>query len=291
MMRLSKYDLISPSAYLMDGVGHIKAVQLKDIDALPYKLDTYRWYLAALMFSINDYIEQLGVEQETIDSAKETYEASGLEFTVFDLHLVNAGMISTLLLALDFFISEDVSWDSKISAFVVHNGTSINENGEEVADDIVGHITRDNYQDVVDVILQRCAVKTADDIEEEHPRFKNEKARKMWERYQAFVKKQKEAETQKNSEFFELGNIISALAHKQPSLNMLNIWDMTIYNVYDQFDFERDGVGYDISALNYSVWGADEKHHFDIDAWFKRKSPVTGSSDDLFSMAQNAKNN
>lgn len=214
----------------------------------------------------------------------------GLELSVFDLHVLHKDMLSALLLALDFFISEDVTYLPTKQAFVIHRGMNTSDPSQPVPENVVGYISRGNYQDVVDVIMQRCAVKTVDDIEEERPKFKNEKARLMWERQQAFLQRQREAESKANAEFFDLGNIISSLAYRQSGLNMINVWDMTVYNAYSQFEFERDGVVFDVSALSYSVWGADEKHKFDIDAWFKRKSPVSGSSDDLFSMAQQAKN-
>lgn len=289
MIKLSKFDLISPSPYLIDDVGHINAIRLRDIDSLPHKYDTYRQYLSVLLLDIEDYVKQFKIPQSAIDRVKEQFLAEGMELCVFDLHIINQDILSVLIVVMDFFIQEDVSYDVKDKKFIIYNGIK-HIDGRDEPDNIVGCINRDNYQDVVDVILQRLGVKSAEDIEEEHPKFANKKAQEMWERQQEFFKKQREKESDKNQEFFELGNIISALAYRKDGLNMINIWDMTLYNVLNQFEFQRDGVVYDISALNYSVWGSDDKHKFDIDAWFKRKAPVAGGSDDLFSMAQNAKN-
>lgn len=289
MIKLSRYDLISPTPYWVEGVGHVEAIKLKDVDALPSKYDTYKQFVSLLLLDIDDYIEQFHIPKETIENVQKEFEQHDLTLCVYDIHIVNKQILGELLLALNFFITEDVSFDHEQGNFIVHNGF-IDEGDVETPKDIVGYINRDNYTDVVEVILQRLGVKSAEDIEEEHPKFANEKARQMWERQQKFFKEQQDRESKANAEFFDLGNIISSLANRQSGLNMINIWDMTLYNVYDQFDFERDGAVYTISALNYSVWGSDEKHKFDIDAWFKRKPPVAGDSDDLFSMAQNAKN-
>lgn len=289
MIKLSKFDLISPSSYLIDDVGHINAIRLKDIDALPHKYETYRQYLSVLLLDIDDYINQFNIPQVAIDQVKEQFKKSGMDLCVYDLHVINENILGIIVVILNFFIEEDVSFDMKTKRFVIHNGMKESD-GEEVPDQIVGYIDRENYQDIVDVILQRLGEKSSEDIEEEHPKFANKKAQEMWERQQEFLKKQKAKETADNHEFFDIGNIIASLSYRQDSLNMINIWDMTLYNVLDQFEFQRDGVVYDISALNYSVWGTDEKHKFDIDAWFKRKTPVAGDSDDLFSMAQKAKN-
>ena len=72
----------------------------------------------------------------------------------------------------------------------------------------------------------------------------------------------------------ELANIISCVAAKNHNgLNMINIWDMTIYNLYEQFKLIRENNMHDAETLSVFVWG-DESNKFDIDAWFKEKFKV-----------------
>ena len=66
-----------------------------------------------------------------------------------------------------------------------------------------------------------------------------------------------------------LGNIISVVANKHPSINILNIWELTIYQLWDTFNRLSNNNIYDISALSVAVWG-DEKKQFNISDWFKR---------------------
>ena len=72
----------------------------------------------------------------------------------------------------------------------------------------------------------------------------------------------------------ELANIISCVAAKNHNgLNMINIWDMTIYNLYEQFKLIRENNIHDAETLSVFVWG-DESNKFDIDGWFKEKFKV-----------------
>ena len=67
----------------------------------------------------------------------------------------------------------------------------------------------------------------------------------------------------------ELGNIISAVANKSPSLNILNIWDLTIYQIWDCFSRISNNSIYDIQSMSVAAWG-DNDNRFDASAWFKR---------------------
>ena len=66
----------------------------------------------------------------------------------------------------------------------------------------------------------------------------------------------------------ELPNVISALASYHNSLNMINIWDMTVYQVYDQFKRLQNNTIYNIQSMSTSVWG-DKENKFNITKWFE----------------------
>ena len=67
----------------------------------------------------------------------------------------------------------------------------------------------------------------------------------------------------------ELGNIISAVANKSHSLNILNIWDLTVFQVWDCFSRLSNNSIYDIQSMSVAAWG-NKDNAFDISAWFKR---------------------
>ena len=67
----------------------------------------------------------------------------------------------------------------------------------------------------------------------------------------------------------ELGNIISAVANKSQSLNILNIWDLTVYQLWDCFSRLSNNSIYDIQSMSVAAWG-NKDNYFDATAWFKR---------------------
>ena len=67
-MELSYYDLVSPSPYNLNGVGHIKAVTLAEIDSLPYKLDTYLSYVNILKMDKDTYYKVTDMSEKDIDA-------------------------------------------------------------------------------------------------------------------------------------------------------------------------------------------------------------------------------
>ena len=80
------------------------------------------------------------------------------------------------------------------------------------------------------------------------------------------AEKAKATKTDKN---MELGNIISAVANKSHSLNILNIWNITIFQLWDSFSRQTNNNIYDINSMNVAAWG-NKDNHFDANAWFKR---------------------
>lgn len=238
-MTLSKYDLISPSSYNMAGVGHVKAIRLCDIDALPDKYETYTLYTTILNCDGDALFEMLGADK-----------IEGL--SVFDILVSNETLLGQTFLVLDFFFDEDIAYIRDQKKFILSK-----------MDNIVGEIDRDNFAEVASVILQRCAISSGE--KENKPIFKNARAKQVWEKMYA-----KGAETPKDfadRKKYDIGNIISHLASRGSGLNILNIWNMTIYNVYDQFMILRTAEAHNISSMSVAVWG-DKDKKFDVDSWF-----------------------
>ena len=73
---------------------------------------------------------------------------------------------------------------------------------------------------------------------------------------------------QKVDPSFSLWNIIGAVTSRHPSLNLTNIWQMTVYQLYDQFARVRDQVAFDVYSTRWAVWGKDK---LDQSLWFKQE--------------------
>ncbi len=63
-----------------------------------------------------------------------------------------------------------------------------------------------------------------------------------------------------------LPNIISSVAVRSLSLNWINIWDITIYQLFNEFERLQIIDQYDIASTQVSVWGDKEKK-FKFGAW------------------------
>lgn len=269
-MELSYYDLVSPSPYNLNGVGHIKAVTLAEIDSLQYKLDTYLSYVNILKMDKDTYYKITDMSEKDIDALNKIFRERNLKLTVYDLIMLNEVLRNNMFLAIDFFFVEEVFFDKSSNTFSLFIPPK-DKDGEPV---IVGVISRDNFKDVFKVVLQRCAVDVSEEGDFDSLVFKNEKARRN---YMKMQKGKKERVAKKEIlDKFDLGNIISALASKGNGINILNIWNLSIYNLYDQFDRSRHNKIDEIVARSISIWG-DKNKTYDAESWFENRVAIKDS--------------
>lgn len=88
-----------------------------------------------------------------------------------------------------------------------------------------GELSCENYESLVEVIQKQYALKKS-----EPPSYANEKAKEI------AMKMQKEkAKIKPSKQGLSLQDIISGVAAKHPSLNLFQIWNLTLYQLYDQF--------------------------------------------------------
>lgn len=155
---------------------------------------------------------------------------------------------------LNFFIKENVvSLPDHPVLFVKDKDTN------------VGTITLDNYPELCNVICQR--IKHSAAMREDASKVKSKKAAEIMQKLENGRKKT--AKQTKTDENMELANIISAVANKSPSLNMINIWDLTIFQLWDCFQRLLNNNIYDMQAMAAVTWGSKDDH-FDANAWCKK---------------------
>lgn len=99
-------------------------------------------------------------------------------------------------------------------------------------------------------------------------KFKNSAARKIYEKLLSAQKKEKKR--RKADINLSLPNIISAVSNCHPTINPINVWDLTLFQLFDTFNRMRANKIYEIDSTRVSVWG-DEKKTFDIALWYKNE--------------------
>ena len=120
-------------------------------------------------------------------------------------------------------------------------------------------LTNEEYQKIRKTIGEINLIKIE---EEKELKFSSAAAKRIYEKLQAGRKKRK----QKQDPAVELPNVISAVAGKHNSYNLLNIWGLTIWQLYNQFS--RLGFSFQVDAYltKWSVWSSD---NFDWSLWYK----------------------
>ena len=260
MIKLSYFDLISMSPYRINGVGSVRAITFRDIDNLPLKLETYKVFTSVLSFTKDTFIEYTKMSPEQVDLLNEQFKKYDLKPTVYDYILTNELIRNNLFLSLDFFFVENVGFDTKNGTFILYTDK---ENPDESK---VGLVTRDNFKDVFSVILQRCSL--YDDSEEDCDDmvFRDEATRRKWMKQRKGAKERKKSKDSLNLIKYDLGNIISAICAEGIGITTLNVWDMTVYNGYDQFQRIRNNRVDKLVSRSISIWG-DKKGEYDFDNW------------------------
>lgn len=222
----------------------------------------YRNYLNILLMDLKMFFT---MTNRLYDYEKLTDDEK-LNISIYDLLIQDVQLAILLQNALNFFIKEDVEYSLEDKSFAVKGNIMVKEQGKMVEKyETIGVISRENYQDVVDVICQRNNIKTKDI--NDPTKTKSKKALSIMQK----LKKGREemAKKSKADKNMELGNIISAVANKSQSLNIVNIWDLTVFQLWDCFARLTNNNIYDINAASVSAWG-DKDKKFDFNGWYKK---------------------
>lgn len=247
-MKLSYFELLSPNPVYIQNVGGIISPKLKDISSIG--INTYHYYLSIILMDLKSYFTMIN----QVNEYKTLSDKDKLNLNIFDVLTMNKQFTSLLQAALNFFINEEVSYSSQNRCFLVQK-----------ADDVVGVITKEIYPQICDLICQRNCIKS--NQEEDLSKVKSKKALEIMKKLQKG--RTEKAKQTKSDENMELGNIISAVANKSQSLNILNIWDLTVFQLWDCFSRLSNNNIYDIQSMSVAAWG-NKDNYFDATAWFKR---------------------
>jgi hypothetical protein len=225
-LELDYFDLISGKPIYFEGVGHIKSPLLEDIRSLT-GYNGYRSLLNLLsldsygFFNILKHDDNLSFVLQNIEQENNT---------LFDLIICDEKTREIYDNIFSFFIIENVSFDSASKSYY----TWIERYNEELEQNqriLIGVINNDNFINLQSALLQINGLKN---IENKPKKYRNEAARLLAEK----INKHKEEVSKKqNKEQLSFGSMISKYcADNKNGINILNVWDMTIYQFYDQFD-------------------------------------------------------
>lgn len=246
-MTISYEDLISGDSIFIEGVGHFKSPLLKDIKpSQGIGVNTYHFYLQCLLFDkagIIDFITHFVDDKKIYDIINQE------EFNVFDILTLFPYLTEIYSQTFSFFSDERIEYNEEMRSFLLYE-----RNNE------VGQITRDNFEEVCNAILQLNYIGLSENAKPSG--YSSDKAKELWERAQKYLKEQ--PKNNKIDQRTSLGNIISKLSSVGIGYTLLNIYDLTIFQLYDQFFqyayLRSTGLGERV----YTNYGGDK---FDIYGW------------------------
>lgn len=252
-MKLDYSILISPYPLQLEKIGQIKSLTLGEIFSPSVTYPVYNSYLSFLLLTPDTYYEEIAKNKLAWYHSLSSKQKS--EITTFDLICNDVSLQKTYTKIFNLFFVEDVFWDNINQVFVV------SYNSEEKSN-VVGVIHRNIFYELCDIILQRCAINQ--DTEYDNANIKSKKARSILDKLKKGRRKKKPSKRNKS---VEIPNLISSIAVKSKSINYINIWQLTVYQLYDQFKREQEDVYLDVLKTSVAAYGNKDKR-FKGNEWY-----------------------
>lgn len=262
-MKLSYAAQLSPNPIPLS-VGTIRKPTLRELSELTFeKFDLYKIFISN---STNSFFELIKIDK---DNKWNSLSEQGREnFTMYKILLEDEEIKNTYLEILNYFFIEDVIFAEGIF-ILLSDYDKENFNLNELKEDSIrGVIHEKIFGDVLNVLQQICCIETEDTDNTENIKFKNETARRYYEKMQKAKKERDKRKKKQSDKNLFLANIISAVSNKHPTINPINVWDLNLFQLIDSFKRLQINSSYEISALHVSVWG-DEKKTFKDSLWYE----------------------
>lgn len=259
-MRLDYGTILCPEPITLS-IGTLRNPTLREIAKL--KFDKFGYYEFLIKMSPETFYTKVKG-----DDGKAYWESltekEQDEMTLYDVIMKEEPLTKLFLEIFNFFFVEPVILKE---GFFILLKEDIEESDAVDTDNIRGVIAKENLPQVLDLIQQICCVyEKEEDVE--NMKFKNALARKLYEK---MLKANKKDNEKKKADInLSLPNIISSVSNKHPSLNPINIWDLTVFQLLDAFNRTQINTIYNIDSTRVSVWG-DEKKTFDASLWYKNE--------------------
>ena len=245
-MKFSYEDLLSGDFIFGENIGHFRSPKLKELKPTEgISIRGYNTYLAVLTWDREDFLKFVSPNQAALFDKSD-------KLNLFDIMATLKPDFRELLRsALAFFIKETIVWEEKQNCFL-----TLDDNEE-----IVGKIDRDNFDEVRDMALQMNYMNLGRMAE---PKHASAKAKKYWE-----IEQQQRKDALKRSggnKYMGIGNLISKLCAAPGGYTFHNIYDLTVYQLYDQFFQYSHLRSRDLMENAHATHGGDKFNYGD---WMK----------------------
>jgi hypothetical protein len=265
-MNLDYYTLLSPEPIRLS-VGSIKSPTLREIGDITFR--QFGIYQVYLKLTPKDYYNE--INKEKLPYWESLTDEQRSEMTMWEVVMLEPDVVPGYLRMFNFFFLERVIFREGVFLVIDTDDYKTPDDELEInKDNLRGILHHDLFTDVLDVIQQVCCMKSKKPVNIKDIKFKNDKARRMYERMLKAKEEKDRIEAKKNAKDFAIPNVISSVAAKSNNLNIINIWDATLFQLFDQFNKLRSGDVHYVNEVRVSVWG-DEKKQFDPALWYRNQ--------------------
>ena len=254
-MKLDYGTQLSPLPIKLS-IGTLRKPTLRDIAEMGF--DKFNFYELFSKITPQLYYEKICGKSDEWNKLSDKEKD---ELSMYKIILSDVKLQKIYLELFNFFIVEKTIFSDGF--FIVlkdgyEDGAPLNK------ESIRGVIQENTFPQIVGIIQQVCCIYDSDS--EEGVKYKNNVARDI---YKKILKGQKKNQKSKKNDInLSIPNIISSVSSRHPSINYLNVWDLTIFQLIDSFNRLKTNAIYEIDSARVSTWG-DEKKTFDAALWYK----------------------
>jgi hypothetical protein len=254
-MKIPQISLLSPNPIIIQGVGTLRSPILNEIYSSDIRnLSLYSLATHVLFGSKQDIIE-LGKNMGDNNTYHKLIEPDIEITSKFNLIINSVDLREALCEALTLFFCNKIVFSPENKCFLVLS----------VIDDkasIVGSINDDNYLFIEDLLKQllHCESEYSDN----ELKYSSDKAKELWEKVSQAEEKEK---ADVNARDYEIGNIVSKLCVCGIGYTVKNIYDLTVYQLYDQFSAYMQNR---ISQLSENAYAHNGGEDFDVNGWLRK---------------------
>ena len=254
-MKIPQFALLSPDPFVLQRVGTLKSPTLKEIS--PSNMMNFSLYALAtqVLFGSKQDIIEVGKNMGENNTYNKLIEPDIEITSKFNLIINSVDLREALCEALALFFCNKIVFSPENKCFLVLS----------VIDDkasIVGSINDDNYLFIEDLLKQllHCESEYSDN----ELKYSSDKAKELWEKVSRAEEKEK---ADVNARDYEIGNIVSKLCACGIGYTVKNIYDLTVYQLYDQFSAYMQNR---ISQLSENAYAHNGGEDFDVNGWLRK---------------------
>lgn len=249
MQQLDYAICISCEPFYIPNVGHMKTPTLREIDKLTFQ--KYNIYTYHLRMTPQDYFESYHPKKQIADDTI-------INMTKYDVWLADDTVRQIISDALNFFFVNKFQYMEQYNAFV---STHTDDNGQMIAD---GIINKDNFAFVINILLQRLHISQDENEVDDISKATNKRGISIYKKMMKARRKFKRAKAHNPN--LSLPNIIASVCAWSHNVNWINVWDMTIFQIWDLYERLRSNDVYDIQRIQVAAYG-DKENKFKLCEW------------------------